>query len=62
MKKFLLALMLCLVSIMSFGQERVNRVKLNFGEQYGIYINSRMNEGTTVSIKIPVLGDEVDNV
>ena len=39
-----------------------NRLKLNFGEQYGIYINSRMNEGTTVSIKIPVLGDEVDNV
>lgn len=30
MKKFLMALMLCLVSIMSFGQERVNRVKLNF--------------------------------
>ena len=39
-----------------------NRLKLNFGKQYGIYINSRMNEGTTVSIKIPVLGDEVDNV
>lgn len=39
-----------------------NRLKLNFGEQYGIYINSRINEGTTVSIKIPVLGDEVDNV
>ncbi|MCI6667217.1 MAG: sensor histidine kinase, partial [Romboutsia timonensis] len=33
-----------------------NRLKLNFGEQYGIYINSRINEGTTVSIKIPVLG------
>lgn len=39
-----------------------NRLKLNFGKQYGIYINSRMNEGTTVSIKIPVLGDDVDNV
>lgn len=39
-----------------------NRLKLNFGEQYGIYINSRINEGTTVSIKIPVLGDEVNNV
>ena len=39
-----------------------NRLKLNFGEQYGIYINSRINEGTTVSIKIPVLGEEVNNV
>lgn len=39
-----------------------NRLKLNFGEQYGIYINSRINEGTTVSIKIPVLGDEFNNV
>ncbi len=39
-----------------------NRLKLNFGEQYGIYINSRINEGTTVSIKVPVFGEEVDNV
>ena len=47
----------------SIGLMNINcRLKLKFGEQYGIYINSRMNEGTTVSIKIPVLGDEVDNV
>ena len=39
-----------------------NRLKLNFGEQYGICINSKINEGTTVSIKIPVLGEEVNNV
>lgn len=39
-----------------------NRLKLKFGEQYGIYINSRINEGTIVSIKIPVLGDEVNSV
>ena len=39
-----------------------NRLKLNFGEQYGICINSKINEGTTVSIKIPVLGEEVENV
>lgn len=39
-----------------------NRLKLNFGEKYGIYINSRINEGTTVSIKVPVFGEEVYNV
>ncbi len=47
----------------SIGLMNINsRLKLNFGEQYGIYINSRINEGTTVSIKIPVLGEEVNNV
>ena len=39
-----------------------NRLKLNFVEQYVICINSKINEGTTVSIKIPVLGEEVENV
>ncbi|WP_312258427.1 sensor histidine kinase, partial [Romboutsia ilealis] len=39
-----------------------NRLKLKFGAKYGIYINSRINEGTTVGIKIPVLGEEVDYV
>lgn len=47
----------------SIGLMNINsRLKLKFGEQYGICINSRINEGTTVSIKIPVLGEEVDNV
>ena len=39
-----------------------NRLKLKFGDEYGIYINSRINEGTTVTVKIPLLGEEVDNV
>ena len=39
-----------------------NRLKLKFGEKYGIYINSRINKGTTVTIKIPLLGEEVYNV
>lgn len=47
----------------SIGLMNINsRLKLKFGEQYGICINSRINEGTTVSIKIPVLGEEVYNV
>jgi len=39
-----------------------NRLKLKFGEKYGIYINSRINKGTTVTVKIPLLGEEVCNV
>lgn len=39
-----------------------NRLKLKFGEQYGIYIKSSINQGTIVSVKIPFLGEEVDNV
>ena len=36
-----------------------NRLKLKFGEIYGLEIDSETNEGTTVKIKIPILRDEV---
>ena len=38
-----------------------NRIKLKFGEDYGIYISSESNNGTTVKIKLPILkdGDEI---
>ena len=38
-----------------------NRIKLKFGEDYGIYISSELNNGTTVKIKLPILkdGDEI---
>lgn len=39
-----------------------NRLKLKFGEIYGLGIDSEINEGTTVKIKIPILRDEVKNV
>ncbi|MPN24085.1 putative sensor-like histidine kinase [bioreactor metagenome] len=39
-----------------------NRLKLKFGEIYGLEIDSEINEGTTVKIKIPILRDEVKNV
>lgn len=39
----------------SFGLYNVNeRIKLNFGDEYGISINSSYKEGTTVVIKLPV--------
>jgi two-component system sensor histidine kinase YesM len=31
------------------------RIKMEFGESYGININSRISEGTAVKIKIPYL-------
>ncbi|MGL5346457.1 MAG: sensor histidine kinase [Peptostreptococcaceae bacterium] len=39
-----------------------NRLKLNFGDEYGININSIVNKGTCVEIKIPILRDEDRNV
>lgn len=43
----------------SIGLSNVNRrIKLNFGEAYGICIESRVGEGTTVSISLPKLPDE----
>ena len=38
-----------------------NRIKLKFGEDYGIYISSELNNGTTVKVKLPILkdGDEI---
>jgi Predicted signal transduction protein with a C-terminal ATPase domain len=39
---------------MSIGLSNVNRrIKLHFGESYGISIDSNMNDGTKVSIKLP---------
>ena len=39
-----------------------NRLKLNFGDEYGININSIVDKGTCVEIKIPILRDEDRNV
>lgn len=32
-----------------------NRIKINFGEEYGISINSEVNIGTTVTLTLPVI-------
>lgn len=40
----------------SIGIKNVNaRIKLYFGEQYGILINSELNVGTTISVVIPAI-------
>ena len=39
-----------------------NRLKLKFGDQYGMDIDSKENEGTIVKIKIPILRDEDEYV
>ena len=37
-----------------YGMRNVNeRIKLYYGEEYGIYIESVMNEGTIITVKIP---------
>lgn len=38
-----------------------NRLKLKFGESYGLYISSELSRGTIVKIKLPILkdGDEI---
>jgi two-component system sensor histidine kinase YesM len=39
-----------------FGLLNVNeRIKLNFGMQYGLHIDSIMDEGTTVTVKLPII-------
>lgn len=46
----------------SIGLMNINsRLKLKFGENYGLYINSELNRGTIVKIKLPILkdGDEI---
>ncbi len=44
----------------SIGILNVNaRIKMAFGESYGLYYESTENEGTCVSIKIPIVGEEV---
>jgi two-component system, sensor histidine kinase YesM len=35
-----------------------DRIRINFGEAYGIWMTSELEGGTTVSIKIPVRGEE----
>jgi two-component system sensor histidine kinase YesM len=38
-----------------FGLANVNkRIKLNYGNQYGLDIQSKKGEGTVITIKIPV--------
>ncbi|MGL4912493.1 MAG: sensor histidine kinase, partial [Romboutsia sp.] len=39
-----------------------NRLKLKFGQEYGIKIKSKEGKGTTVKIKLPILRDEGENV
>ncbi len=39
-----------------------NRLKLKFGEKYGIDIESEDNKGTTVKVNIPILGENVEYV
>ena len=34
-----------------------NRIKIYFGEQYGIQIDSELDEGTTVTIIMPKIGE-----
>ena len=42
-----------------YGLYNVNeRIRLNFGEEYGVSIESNYGEGTTVSIKLPYAGNE----
>ncbi len=42
----------------SYGLYNVNeRIKLKFGEQYGLTITSTMGEGTCVSVRIPIDGE-----
>lgn len=47
----------------SIGLMNINsRLKIRFGDKYGIHINSKENRGTIVKIKIPILKDGVKNV
>lgn len=39
-----------------------NRLKLKFGNYYGVSIESKESEGTTVKIKLPILRDEDEHV
>lgn len=42
-----------------YGLYNVNeRIRLNFGEKYGIFIESRYGEGTVVSIVLPYMNEE----
>ncbi|WP_195336160.1 sensor histidine kinase [Paraclostridium bifermentans] len=47
----------------SIGLMNINsRLKIRFGDKYGIHINSEENRGTIVKLKIPILKDGVKNV
>lgn len=40
----------------SIGLRNVNkRIKIRYGSDYGIHIQSTLEEGTTVSVSLPVL-------
>ncbi len=42
-----------------YGLYNVNeRIRLNFGEKYGIFIESRYGDGTVVSIVLPYMNEE----
>ncbi len=42
----------------SIGLMNINsRLKLKFGENYGLYISSKLNRGTIVKIKLPIFKD-----
>ncbi len=43
----------------SIGLNNINhRIKLNFGDQYGLFINSVIREGTTITLKLPLIEDK----
>lgn len=45
----------------SYGLYNVNeRIRLNFGEQFGISVESAYGEGTVVSIRLPFGTGETD--
>ena len=45
------------------GLYNVNRrLKLNYGDEYGLQIHSQKGEGTQVRIKIPLVREEVSHV
>lgn len=43
----------------SIGMTNVSqRIKLYYGEQYGMYIHSRVGIGTTIKLHLPIMGEE----
>jgi two-component system sensor histidine kinase YesM len=44
------------------GFTNVNeRIRLNFGNEYGVFVESRENSGTTVTIRLPVIKENPEN-
>lgn len=41
----------------------IKRVKLFFGDEYGVTVNSTLNEGTNIIINLPVVKkDEIESI